>query len=176
MEIYTIKEDTKRAIIGLLNSIIQVEYDMIMNYPRLIDKLVNIDLINDEQLNKDLEYLSKVSLQHFSNLNKIIELLDGELVWAMCTIERLVDVGESLDEQLKKEKLVISKYKETIQVVEKNKVKVKQGFLSKLLSEKVEAVDANYIVSTLKRHIMDEERHVRLVEDSIATFKALKNK
>lgn len=53
---------------------------MILNYPRCIDKITNIDNIHDEQLNKDLEYVGKASLQRFGSLSKVIELLGGKPV------------------------------------------------------------------------------------------------
>ena len=180
METYTIKEDAKQAIVEFLNRIIQVEYDTILNYPRLIDKLVNIDKIHDEQLNKDLEYVGKASVQHFGSLSRLIELLGGETKWVLGTIERLVDVGECMTRQLEKEKEMRSLYEEAKQLVEKNKVKVKgPGFFSKLVNrlaggaEEVKAVDAAYIVGICERHRMEEERHIRLVDGSIKTLKAL---
>ena len=176
METYIIKEDAKQAIVELLNRTVQVEYDMILNYPRIIENLVNITKVNDEQLNKDLEYVGKASVGHFGNLSKVLELLGGEPVWTLGTIERLVDVHKTLGQQLGKEKAAIALYKATIQLVEKNKVKLKgKGFLGRLLggAEEVKAVDAAYVVDICKRHIMDEERHVRLVDDSMKTLKAL---
>ncbi len=180
METYTIKENAKQAIVELLNRAIQVEYDMILNYPRCIDRPVNIDNIRDEQLIRDLEYAGKVSVQHFGNISKLIQLLGGETKWVLGTIERLVDVGKCLTQQLGKENEAIAVYKEAIQLVEKNKVKVKgPGFLSKLVDrlaggeEEVKAIDANYIVGTCESHIMDEERHVKLVGDSRKTLKVL---
>ena len=176
MEAYTIREDAKQAIVELLNRIIQVEYDMILNYPRCIDRLVNIDNIHDEQLNRDIEYVGKASVQHFGSLSKLIELLGGETKWVLGTIERLVDVGECLTQQLEKEKSAISLYKEAKQLVEKNKVKLKgKGFLDRLLggAEEVKAVDAAYIVGICERNRVEEERHIRLVDDSMKTLKAL---
>jgi len=176
MEIYTIKKDAKQAIVELLNQTIQVEYDMILNYPRIIENLVNITNIHDEQLNKDLEYVGKASVQHFGNLSKVIELLGGETVWTLGTVERLIDVQKTLGQQLAKEKAAIALYKKAIQLVEKNKVKLKgKGFLDRLLggAEEVKAVDAAYVVGICERHIIDEERHVRLVDDSMKTLKAL---
>jgi len=40
-----INEDSKKAIVSLLNKSIEVEYAFIFNYPRLIDQLVNIEPI-----------------------------------------------------------------------------------------------------------------------------------
>ncbi|MFC1903915.1 hypothetical protein ACFLW9_03425 [Chloroflexota bacterium] len=40
MEVETISKDGKVALITLLNKAIKIEYDMITNYPRIIDYLV----------------------------------------------------------------------------------------------------------------------------------------
>jgi len=38
----TLKKDAKKSVVAKLNRALQVEYDLIFNYPRMIDKLVNI--------------------------------------------------------------------------------------------------------------------------------------
>ena len=64
MEIETITDDAKIAISGILNRSLLVEYDFILNYPRIIDRLVNYDDIHDEQLIGDLDRLGKESMKH----------------------------------------------------------------------------------------------------------------
>ena len=78
MKVETIKEPGKEAIVALLNKALQVEYGMILNYPRIIDKLVIVDKINDEQLNKDLEQVGKDSFRHSGAVGKLIGQLGGE--------------------------------------------------------------------------------------------------
>ncbi len=125
MKIESIKESAKKAIIELLNKQLQVEYAFIINYPRIIDKLIAVDKINDEQLNKDLERLGKDSTRHLGSVGQLIVQLGGEPMWQIEVIDRLVDVDNLLDHQLKKEKVALSLCQEAKRVAERNKVKVK---------------------------------------------------
>ena len=177
----TIKDDAKRALTGLLNKSLQVEYDFIMNYPRMIDQIINYEGIRDEQLVKDLEILGKVSLRHFGEISKLVERLGGEPIWKIDVIARLEDVQELLIEQLAKEKEAASIYEDAKRIVVQNKVEVKTGgFLSKVIRIREELpqdiVSADDIIRLLDRQIWDERSHVKLVEDSIATLRALMKK
>ncbi len=178
MEIETIKEDAKKALIGLLNRSLQVEYVFIINYPRLIDKLVNYDNIRDEQLTKDIETLGKDSMRHFGDISNLVERLGGKPVWSMDVIARLEDVEELLVKQLKREKAVLSMFEDAKSMVLANKAKVRvREFFGKVirvrggLSEDIVTVDD--VIGVLDREMWDEKKHIRLVEDSIATFRAL---
>ena len=181
MEIETIKEDAKGTIIKILNKSLLVEYDLILNYPRMIDKLVNYDKINDEQLNADLERLGKDSLRHFGEVVNLIKQLGGEPTWQLGAIERLDDVEKLLLKQLDKEKAVISLYKEARQVAKQNTIKVQvRDFFGRQIRMKdelpVDIVNASNVINTLDRHAAEEVIHVRLAEDSIATLNMYMNK
>ena len=65
MEIETIKKDAKKSIVDLLNRSLQIEYNLLFNYPRAIYKLVNEDKIDDEQLIKNIEITGIESLRHW---------------------------------------------------------------------------------------------------------------
>jgi len=179
MEIETIKEDAKQSIVNLLNRSLQIEYDLLFNYPRVIDKLVNVDRIQDEQIVNALEIMGKDSLRHFDEVDKLIKKLGGESIWRIDVIDLSQDAEEILDQQLEKEEWVVSWYKEAKQVAEQNKVKVR-GFLGRPVggSDKLpeDFVNVNDIISMLDRHILDELRHQRLVKDSIDKLRTLKNK
>jgi bacterioferritin (cytochrome b1) len=181
MKIESIKESAKKAIIELLNKQLQVEYAFIINYPRIIDKLIAVDKINDEQLNKDLERLGKDSTRHLGSVGQLIVQLGGEPMWQIEVIDRLVDVDNLLDHQLKKEKVALSLCQEAKRVAERNKVKVKvRDFLGRLIRVEDElpydVLNASDVISTLERMIIDETHHIRLVHDSIATLNMFMNK
>jgi len=95
MEVETIKENGKKAIVDLLNKSLQVEYSFILNYPRIIDNLVIIK-IHDEQLIKDLEHVGKESTRHLGSLGQLIVQLGGEPEWQIEVIDRMVDVDRML--------------------------------------------------------------------------------
>ncbi len=179
MQIEMISKDAKKSVIQLLNRLLQVEYDLLFNYPRMIDKLVNIDGIHDELIINTLEVMGKESLRHFDEVDQLIRKLGGETIWHIDVLDGLVDVEEILVQQLDKENWAVSWYKEAKKVAEQNKVKVR-GFLGKplVISNELpeDFVNVNDIISLLERHILDEERHQRLVRGLIDKLSMLKNK
>ena len=167
----TLKKDAKKSVIEKLNRALQVEYDLIFNYPRMVDKLVNIDKIHDERLNNIREFLGIASLRHFTEVDNLIVKLGGETQWRFEVIDRLVDVEEILAMQLKKEKWVVSWYTSVKRIAEQGKA----GFLDRLAIGS-DSVDANEIINVMDRLIRDEKRHAMLVKNSINTLKKLMNK
>ena len=180
MEPETIKkEDVRKRIVELLNRSLQLEYDFLFGYPRVIDKLVNIDKIHDKQIVEAIEVVVKESLIHFDDIDKIIGQLGGKTIWHINVVGWLADVEECLLQLLDKENLVISWYQASKQVAERSKVKA-GGLLSKLtastdkLSE--DFIDVNKLIGILDRHIIEEEGHIRLITDAVNKLRMLKNK
>lgn len=167
----TLKKEAKRSIVAKLNRALQVEYDLIFNYPRMVDKLVNIDKINDEKLNNTIEVLGIESLRHFTEIDNLIVKLGGETQWRFEVIDRLVDVEEILAAQLKREKWVVSWYASVKRIAEQGKA----GFLDRLTMGS-DFVDANEIINVMDRLIRDEKRHAILLEKAIPTLKKLMNR
>ena len=96
------------------------------------------------------------------------------------TLPRLVGVDYVLEKQAEKEKTVRDLYAEARKVAVTNKTTVKVGgifnlFRGKDISEK-DIISYEEIVRNLDRLILDETRHIRIVEDSVATHKALLSK
>ncbi|MFC2005604.1 hypothetical protein ACFLVG_01415 [Chloroflexota bacterium] len=180
MEIITITDKAKVEIAKLCKETVVTEYDMILNYPRIIDHMVNYEKINDQQLVKDIDKLGKDSLGHFSKMDLIIQNLGGEMAWLPSTLPRLVGVHDELEKQLKKEEAARDLYKEARQIARKNKITVKVGgFLDRLMGKDISGqnfVSFEQIINDLDRLISDEERHIRVVKDSMATCSALKGK
>lgn len=177
MEIITITDKAKKSIAELCNESVIIEYDMILNYPRIIDHIVNFEKIKDEQLLKDINRLGYESLGHFSKMDGMIRSLGGEMVWLTSILPRIVDVTDILERQLGKEKAVRDIYKEAGKIAMNNRIAVKVGgFFNRLrgidISEQ-NIIPLEQLTNDLDRLISDEERHIRIVEDSIATFKAL---
>ena len=54
-----ITESGKKLIINLLREAIEIEYGFIVNYPRVVDQLVNIETIPQEEVAKKLELLAR---------------------------------------------------------------------------------------------------------------------
>jgi len=182
MEIETLSDDGKKALVDLLNKSIQVEYGMILNYPRVIDYLVNYEKIDDEMLNTDIEKVGTDSSRHLGWVVEIIHKIGGEPVWQMNTIDRLIDAPKMLTRQLEKEQTALEMYQEAVRLVHRHTVKVKVSDISgKFLRTnkqglQEEVIDINELVERLERIAIDERNHVKLVHDSIATLDYLMNK
>ena len=179
-EIVTITDQAKKAIAELCNESLVVEYDMILNYPRIIDHIVNIEKIKDDQLVKDIEKLGRESLGHFGIIDGMIRSLGAETVWLPSILPRLVGVTSFLERQLEKEKIVRNLYTEARKIAIANKTTVKIGgifnlFRTKDISEK-DIIPFEQVIRNLDRLVLDEMRHIKIVEDSIATHKALVSK
>ncbi|MFC1913540.1 ferritin-like domain-containing protein [Chloroflexota bacterium] len=117
----SIKKSAKKSAVEHLNRLLQVEYDMIFSYPKVIERLVTEDKIGDKQLIKSLEELVKESMHHFDAVNKWIVKLGGEAIWDLKMVSSAEDAGELLLMQLEKETLAISWYRATKKVGEQNR-------------------------------------------------------
>ncbi len=74
-----ITDDGKRAIVSILNKGLAVEYTHIIDYPRFIDQMVNIDRIpDDDPCIVVLKRLGEESVRHTNIVMQLITLLDGE--------------------------------------------------------------------------------------------------
>jgi len=179
MEVETIKEDAKKSVVEQLNRLLQVEYDMLFNYPKVIDKLVNVDKINDVQLNESLEEIGKDSLRHFDDIDKIIRKCDGECIWNINVVGWSVDVEELLLQLLEKENYAISWYKAVNRTAGQNRVKVGgllSGFTGRAGKLPEDYLNVDELISILESHIADEEKHISMVKAAVDRLRMLKNK
>lgn len=173
-EVDRITESGKRAIVSLLNQSVQVEYGLILNYPRILDQLINIDRVTDEQFTRDLERLGKESFRHSGMIGKLIVQLGGEPQWEIEVIDRMIDIGGMLVHQLEKEKLALSIYQQAKLVAQQNQAKAK-GFLGGLITwggeESRALISRSAVINILNRLTMDEMGHIKLVERMILESK-----
>ena len=181
MKIITITDEAKTVVAALLNKSLLIEYDFILNYPRIIDYIVNYEKIKDEMLIKDLDKLGRDSLSHFSKMESLLKRLGSEPAWQINVFPRIIDVFDILEKQLEKEKNVHKIFADAKKVTMDNKVQADgREFFGKFIkmtdgiSEDV--ITADEIINTLDRLITDEQYHIRIVENSIATLKALVKK
>ena len=181
MEIITLTGEAKKAISNLCNNVIEVEYDMLLNYPKIIEYITSYEKISDEQLVKDLDKLGRDSLVHFSKVDNMTSRLGSGAVWQTHVLPRVIDVLDILSKQLEKEKFALETYKEAKNIALRNQKKVKVSeFFGKFLhikdTEKEEIITADEVINTLDYLITDETNHIRVVEDSIATLNMLMSK
>jgi len=181
LDIVSITADARVVICQLCNKATSFEYDMILGYPRLIDHIINFEKVTDKQLINDIDKLGKESLGHFQKTDNLITRLGGHPDWQASIFARLVDIETELEKQLEKEIYARDNYREAKKVALNNKHLVKgREFFGRTfrvrsgVSEDLVSVDE--ITAVFDRLIMDEERHARVVTDSLATFKALKKR
>lgn len=177
-EILTITDQAKRAIAAVFNESVVAEYSMILNYPRIIDHIVNIEKITDKQLIDDINKLGTDSLHHFGVTDRIIGTLGSKIVWEPSTLPRLVGVPDMLEAQLKNENAARAFYIEARKIAAVNKATYKSGgfFSAFTQRNKPEEIIIRYdlLIRDIDRLILDEERHIRIVEDLLVTCKTLK--
>lgn len=172
-EVDRITDSGKRAIADLLNKSLQVEYGMLLNYPRILDQIVRIDEITDKLIPGNLEMLGKESLKHAGMIGQLVVQLGGEPQWDIKVIDRMIDIGSMLVQQLGKEKAVLLLYQQAKLVAQQNQVKAK-GFLSGLIKwgdgESRDVAKRSDTISTLSGLINDETRHIQVVKNMIAAW------
>ena len=161
-----ITEEGKKAIVGLLNKGIHVEYAMVMNYPRIIDQIKNIDESQSEEFINGAERFGKDSFHHSTIVAKLIEELGGEPEFDMLPIDRMVDIHSLLVEQLGHEKLAESLYKEARLIAQESQAKGKGlfGRLTSIGEEPKKDVSRSEVIEKLKRLELDEMGHAKRVE------------
>jgi len=178
MEIETIKDDAKKTIAALCNKAITIEYDMILNYPRAIEHMVNHQKISDEQTIDEMNKLGKDSLGHFNTVSNLVTKLGYEPAWNMSVCDRIPDILHCLNEQLEKEEIARDTYKEIVDIAKRNKIKVKvQESFGRFIQDSggldKEILTADEVIDTCSRLMAQEEYHMRIAEDLIGALNVL---
>jgi len=175
MDTMTITDEAKGAVAGLCNKAILVEYDVIFGYPKLIDHIANFEKIKDDQLVHDVEILGKDSLTHYRTMDHLITRLGYTPAWQAGVLPTIVGILDVMEAQLEKERLARDTYLEAKKIARESQKKIRaRSFYGKIITVRSgvgeDVLTTNEIVSSLDRLIMDEERHARIVEDSMATL------
>ncbi len=175
----TIKKDVRKSIVDRLNRLLQVENDLVFNYPKVIDRLVREENIDDKQLIEALETAGQESLRHHDEVSKWIGKLGGETIWDLKSVSSSVDVKELILQQLEKEKWAISWYNSVKKIAEQNKVNA-AGIIGRVMGSgnvlPEDFVNVDEFINMLERHIADEERHIKVGSHAVEVLSALKNK
>lgn len=96
---------------------------MIVNYPRLIDHLIQVEEIPPEKVPTTLKRLGEESVNHMNQTAHIITSLGGEPQWNLAALDIMDDVRQVLREQMEKEKLALSIFRQAKRVAEESQVK-----------------------------------------------------
>ena len=172
-EVDRITEDGKKAIVGLLNESVKTEYSHIVNYPRFIDHLVNIERIPSESIPPSLAHLGKDSVRHLGETIKLIEKLGGKPQWEIVVVARMPDPRYDLSKQMEKEKLSLSLWQQAKSVAEQSQVKGLGGILwntRTLRGLLDEVVGRNEVIRILGELANDEEHHIVLLQDALSAL------
>ncbi len=170
-----ITENAKRAMIDVLNRIIQTEYAFIMNYPRLIDQIVAIEEVPDQQIVADLERLGKDSTEHLGIVGQLITRLGGETLWRVNVIGRVIDVDRLFEQQVELEKAAMPMYLEAKRLAQDNPVRSTAlgKRLRAILGTEPDPAPRGETIRLLEHLASQERTHLRLIEDILATYRAM---
>ncbi len=170
-----ITDSAKRAMIDLLNRIIQMEYGFIINYPRIIDQIVAIEEVPDQQIVTDLETLGKDSTEHLGIAGQLITRLGGKPLWRVNVIERIVDVDKLIEQQVAREKEAMPLYIEARRLAQNNPVRLPRLVerLRTIFGAEPDPTPRGETIRLLEHLASQERTHLRLVEDILATYRAM---
>ncbi len=120
-EVDRITEDGRKAIVAILQKGLAVEYVHIVNYPRIIDQLLNINKIpDDDPCVTVLERLGKDSIRHANVVMRLCTHLGGEPHLVVEPVERISDVWVICQSQMEKEKKNLLLFQQAKAVAQKN--------------------------------------------------------
>ncbi|MFC2005603.1 ferritin-like domain-containing protein [Chloroflexota bacterium] len=164
-----ITNDGKMAIVTLLNKALDVEYNNIMNYPRFIDQLVNINRMPDKQSAWVLEHLGKDSVRHSGVVVQLIEQLGGEFHLSVDTVDRISNIDDMLRQQMGKEKQALSIFRQAKEVSSHNQVEERRSILEQMFRVKRDRPDdpvkRSSVTRLLTKLMEDEEHHIIILKE-----------
>jgi len=105
------KSSENLTTISLLNQILQLEYSLIVHYPRLASA------IRDEAVRKLALGLGSASVDHANIVAKAITKLGGKPVWSFGAFPHGKDTSEIFKIQLEKEKLALKLHQQSAELI-----------------------------------------------------------
>ncbi len=170
-----ITDDGKRAIVSILNAGLAVEYTHIINYPRFIDQMVNIDEVPvDDPSVVVLTRLGEESVRHANIVMALVTQLGGEPHLVVEPAERMSDVLEMCQKQMEKEKENRLFFQQAEAVAEKNPMKTLKGILgdniNAIKDRPSDTVKRSHVIQLLKKLENDETRHMKWLDTVISNL------
>jgi len=168
-EVDRITEDGKRAIISILNHSLETEYRHIVNFPRFIDQLININKISDQRAVWVLEHLGKDSIRHANIVMHLVEQLGGESHLEFGTVERMSNIDDCLRHQLEKERESLLLFQKAKAVAKSNQMNKSKGifdsFFRTIRDKQEDKVKGSAVIELLTSLAQDEEGHISLLKE-----------
>ncbi len=180
-DIDRITDDGKRAIVSILNKGLAVEYTHIINYPRFIDQMVNIDKVpDDDPCIVVLKRLGEESVRHTNIVMQLITQLDGEPYLVVEPAERMSDVFGMCQKQMEKEKENRELFQQAKVVAKNNRVRAIKSTLGESINvirnRPSDTVKSNPVIQLLTRLENDESGHIKLLDTVMLAITQHRNK
>ena len=168
-----ITDDGKRAIVSILNKGLATEYSHIVNYPRFIDQMLNINKVpDDDPCVVVLKRLGEESVRHANIVMQLITRLHGEPHLVVESVERMSNVFEMCQKQMEKERENLLLFQQAEAVAQKNQMNTLRGILSKnidvIRDRPSDTVKRSQVIQLLARLGNDESRHMKLLDTVIS--------
>ena len=172
-DIDRITNDGKRAIVSILNSGLAVEYIHIVNYPRFIDQMVNINEVPDnDPCVVGLKQLGEESVRHMNIVMSLITQLGGKPHLVVEPAERMSDVFGMCQKQMEKEKDNLALFQQAKVVAQNNQMKTLKDILGEIINgiknRPSDTVERSHVIQLLTRLENDESRHMQLLANVIS--------
>lgn len=129
-------------IIDRLNQSLQLEYSLIVHYPRVAS------LIEDEETRNLTLKLGSDSIKHADTVANAINNIGGTPNWSFELFPEWLDIVEIFQKQLEKEKLALQLHRQSVNLVHDSSLKTKFSELAK--SEELHIKTVEEILSRLK--------------------------
>ncbi len=176
-----ITDDGKRAIVSILNKGLAVEYTHILNYPRFIDQIVNINEVPDDNPSVVvLKRLGEESVRHANMVMALITQLGGQPHLVVEPVKRMSDVLGMCQKQMEKEKENLLLFQQAKAVAQKNQMKTSKSILSEIINvikdRPSDIIERSHMIKLLTKLENDEARHMRLLDDVISDLIQLRDK
>lgn len=176
-----ITDDGKRAIVSILNEGLAVEYTHIINYPRFIDQLVNINgLPDDDPCIVVLKKLGEESVRHTNIVMGLITELGGKPQLVVEPAERMSDVFGMCHKQMEREKENLVLFQQAKAVAQNKQMKASKRKLEETINairDRIgDTVGKSKVIQLLTKLEYDELSHMKLLDTVISDLAQHKNK
>ena len=163
-------DSTKQAILIFLHKSLEMEYACTIDYPRIIDILVNGDQVPDPdyKLRRSLETLAEQSVEHLHATAKLIEALGGKPQWRTPAPKRIAEVHTSLLAQLESEKASVALFEQAKNIGAGGPMGLFAKVKAAIGSSATRASKKNSTIRLLNRLSQEEQAHVAVLKSLVS--------
>jgi hypothetical protein len=162
------------SFVGVLTLALQVEYYIIVNYPRVIDQIASSEIgaAEKDEAVKTLTVLGQESIQHADVTAELTRRFGGKPQFDFELLDTPRDTGAWLLEVLEREKFALSLYEQARRVVERRRTgslyaRMKGRFASLLPGQRS---NTEHVIATLAGLAAAERKHIELANKVISAL------